>query len=79
MRQCHSFLLGSILLLPVLRASAFYLPGAAPRNFEKGEQVDLFVNALTPMLTGKDETKLVRYLDSLDDDTLTRLYSARNP
>lgn len=79
MKECHSFLLGSILLLPVLSASAFYLPGAAPRNFEKGEQVDLFVNALTPMLTGKDESKLVRYPDGLADVTLTQLYSARNP
>lgn len=71
MKKCHSFLLGSILLLPAVSVSAFYMPGTAPRNFEKGEQVDLFVNALTPMLTGKDESKLVRYLDGLNDVTLT--------
>ncbi|KAI9569682.1 hypothetical protein HD554DRAFT_501848 [Boletus coccyginus] len=58
MKECRSFLLGSILLLPVVGVSAFYLPGAAPRNFEQGEQVDLFVNALTPMLSGKDDSKL---------------------
>lgn len=78
MKDCQSFLLGAILLLPVVSVSAFYLPGAAPRNFEQGEQVDLFVNALTPMLSGKDDSKLVRYLDSLDDVILTRPYSTRN-
>jgi transmembrane 9 superfamily protein 2/4 len=41
-------------------ANAFYLPGAAPHNYAKGERVDLFVNALTPMLPGTDDAKLVR-------------------
>ncbi|KAH0827892.1 hypothetical protein J3R83DRAFT_3521 [Lanmaoa asiatica] len=58
MKEYHGFLLGSMLLLPVVSVGAFYLPGTAPRNFEQGEQVDLFVNALTPMLTGKDDSKL---------------------
>lgn len=79
MKECRSFLLGTILLLPVVGVSAFYLPGAAPRNFEQGEQVDLFVNALTPMLSGKDDSKLVRWLDILCEVTLTRPYSTRNP
>ncbi|KAJ7647298.1 Nonaspanin TM9SF [Roridomyces roridus] len=42
-------------------ARAFYLPGAAPHNFIQGEQVPLYVNALTPMLTahpGKEDAKL---------------------
>lgn len=65
MKERHHFLLGSILLLPVVSVSAFYLPGAAPHNFEQGEGVDLFVNALTPMLSGNGDSKLVRYLDSL--------------
>ncbi|KAJ7072294.1 hypothetical protein C8F01DRAFT_1243356 [Mycena amicta] len=38
--------------------AAFYLPGAAPHNFKKGDQVPLFVNALTPMLTGGGSAKL---------------------
>ena len=38
---------------------AFYLPGAAPRNYKEGEQVDLFVNALTPMLSGAKSAKIV--------------------
>ncbi|KAJ7045553.1 hypothetical protein C8F04DRAFT_1206422 [Mycena alexandri] len=49
------------LLLPLLfaaNARAFYLPGAAPHNFLRGDQVPLFVNALTPMLTGSDDAKL---------------------
>ncbi|TFK44729.1 hypothetical protein BDQ12DRAFT_621072 [Crucibulum laeve] len=48
--------IAGISLLPSL--NAFYLPGAAPRNYVKGEQVDLFVNALTPMLAGNDDSKL---------------------
>ncbi|EIN11685.1 endosomal P24A protein [Punctularia strigosozonata HHB-11173 SS5] len=39
-------------------AHAFYLPGAAPHDYAKGEQVDVLVNALTPMLSGKDDAKL---------------------
>ncbi|KAJ6593937.1 endosomal P24A protein [Mycena capillaripes] len=39
-------------------ARAFYLPGAAPHNFIRGDDVPLFVNALTPMLTGSDDAKL---------------------
>jgi transmembrane 9 superfamily protein 2/4 len=40
--------------------NAFYLPGTAPHNYARGEQVNLFVNALTPMLAGTDDAKLVR-------------------
>jgi transmembrane 9 superfamily protein 2/4 len=46
-------------LLFAATARAFYLPGAAPHDFLKGDQVPLFVNALTPMLTGTDDAKLV--------------------
>ncbi|KAF8199832.1 Nonaspanin TM9SF [Mycena galopus ATCC 62051] len=45
-------------LLFAATARAFYLPGAAPHNFILGEQVPLFVNALTPMLPGSDNAKL---------------------
>jgi transmembrane 9 superfamily member 2/4 len=38
---------------------AFYLPGAAPHDYRVAEKVDLFVNALTPMLSGSDDAKLV--------------------
>jgi len=47
-------------------ASAFYLPGAAPTNYRTGERVEVLVNALTPMLTGKDDLKLV----SMDADCI---------
>ena len=40
-------------------AHAFYLPGAAPHDYRVAEKVDLFVNALTPMLSGSDDAKLV--------------------
>ena len=46
-----------VYILPL--ASAFYLPGAAPTNYRTGERVEVLVNALTPMLTGKDDLKLV--------------------
>ncbi|KAF9049763.1 endosomal P24A protein [Panaeolus papilionaceus] len=46
------------LLLVVSNSNAFYLPGAAPRDYVEGERVDLFVNALTPMLSGTNGAKL---------------------
>jgi transmembrane 9 superfamily member 2/4 len=40
-------------------ANAFYLPGAAPNDYHEGDRVELFVNALTPMLAGSSDAKLV--------------------
>ncbi|KDR75868.1 hypothetical protein GALMADRAFT_68960 [Galerina marginata CBS 339.88] len=42
-----------LFLLPDVRA--FYLPGAAPHNYAKGDNVDLFVNALTPMRSAAND------------------------
>jgi transmembrane 9 superfamily member 2/4 len=47
---------------------AFYLPGAAPHDYREGEKVDLFVNALTPMLSGADDAKLVCTYSTLRAD-----------
>ena len=44
----------------LLRSQAFYLPGAAPHDYHEGEQINLFVNALTPMLAGSEHAKIVR-------------------
>jgi len=65
-RQNH--LLGGALgvLLP-LCANAFYLPGAAPHDYAPGEKVNVFVNALTPMLSGHDDSKLVRSLNNKEE------------
>jgi transmembrane 9 superfamily protein 2/4 len=41
-------------LLYTCLVNGFYLPGAAPRTFKAGERVELFVNALTPMMTNED-------------------------
>ena len=41
------------------RVTAFYLPGAAPHDFQSGERVEVFVNALTPMIGTADNAKLV--------------------
>ena len=41
--------------------NAFYLPGAAPHDYNEGDPVRLFVNALTPMLAGNDNAKIVRH------------------
>jgi transmembrane 9 superfamily member 2/4 len=49
-------LLSSLLLC----ADAFYLPGAAPHDYHQGEEVNLLVNALTPMLAGTDSARIVR-------------------
>ncbi|KAL0955960.1 hypothetical protein HGRIS_002142 [Hohenbuehelia grisea] len=50
--------LGLLGLSCLLSSNAFYLPGAAPRNYHIGDKVELFVNALTPMLSGSDNAKL---------------------
>ncbi len=47
------------LVTSIVPAHAFYLPGAAPHDYRVGEKVELFVNALTPMLPGTDDAKLV--------------------
>ncbi|KIY73067.1 Nonaspanin [Cylindrobasidium torrendii FP15055 ss-10] len=54
----RSTVLAAALLAFVGNVDAFYLPGAAPHNYVDGEKVDLFVNALTPMLSAKDDAKL---------------------
>lgn len=60
MRRRHCSWLNSafVVLLALSPTDAFYLPGTAPHDYKAGEQVDLFVNALTPMLLGKDDSKL---------------------
>jgi len=45
---------------------AFYLPGAAPHDYREGGKVELFVNALTPMLSGSDDAKLVSIVYALN-------------
>ena len=55
----RSRFLAAIWLYLIPTVTAFYLPGAAPRNYFEGEQVDIFVNALTPMLSGSNDAKLV--------------------
>ncbi|CCM01117.1 uncharacterized protein FIBRA_03165 [Fibroporia radiculosa] len=50
-------LLGGVISL-LSTAQAFYLPGAAPHDYTEGEVVELYVNALTPMLGGYDNAKL---------------------
>ena len=51
----------ALLLAGLLSESvnAFYLPGAAPHDFQLGERVELYVNALTPMIGSSDDAKLV--------------------
>ncbi|TYJ56798.1 hypothetical protein B9479_002408 [Cryptococcus floricola] len=40
--------------LPFLASTAaFYLPGTAPRDYQYGDNIDVFVNTLTPMLNSK--------------------------
>jgi transmembrane 9 superfamily protein 2/4 len=50
---------GVLALSLPLSAHAFYLPGTAPHDYLEGDPVDVYVNALTPMLSGNDEAKLV--------------------
>ena len=63
MSPTSHFLSGALLvafLTSSIPVHAFYLPGAAPHDYREGEKVDLFVNALTPMISGTDDAKLVR-------------------
>ena len=67
--------LGCALL--VNNVAGFYLPGAAPHDYQPGERVDLLVNALTPMLANEEHAKLVRPQTTL---TLVAVLTARrNP
>ena len=50
----------------VAPSSAFYLPGAAPHDFVNDEPVDLFVNALTPIMGAGNDSKLVRIPNTHD-------------
>ena len=45
--------LSALLLLE--GASAFYLPGSAPRSFAQGDSVPLLVNALSPQIASKKQ------------------------
>ncbi len=58
-------ILGIAVLALLSTADAFYLPGAAPHDYQSGEKVALLVNALTPMIAGYDNAKLVRRSHSL--------------
>jgi len=63
MLPIHRLVLGSVVAAFVTSTTnAFYLPGAAPRDYRDGEKVELFVNALTPMLASTENAKLVRGL-----------------
>lgn len=53
------YILGYVVASILSCTNAFYLPGSAPHDFKEGEPVNLFVNALTPMLAGNDNAKLV--------------------
>jgi transmembrane 9 superfamily protein 2/4 len=54
----HSLAATILSILLAVPSHAFYLPGAAPRTYVEGEKVDLFVNALTPILSGADDAKV---------------------
>ncbi len=68
----HAMLFHLILgLCCLLSTHAFYLPGVAPTNYKKGEQIPLLVNHLTPSLQHIDaklhqKVKLKTYVYSYD-------------
>jgi hypothetical protein len=61
-----------VLLLPLIatQASAFYLPGAAPRDYEDGEDVELDVNVLKPGLGYESENLVCGHSSSIHARTL---------
>lgn len=61
MKPKHAcYLAGALAASLFPSVDAFYLPGAAPHDYRQGEPVYLYVNALTPMLAGYDNAKIVR-------------------
>lgn len=54
------YLTGALVTNLLSSAGAFYLPGAAPHDYHEGDPVQLYVNALTPMLADYDNAKIVR-------------------
>ncbi|KAG8953524.1 hypothetical protein FRC04_002366 [Tulasnella sp. 424] len=44
-------------------ASAFYLPGAAPKDYALGDQVPVYVNALTPVIAANAKLKSMMNYD----------------
>ncbi|KAI0342185.1 endosomal P24A protein [Trametopsis cervina] len=52
------YLTGAFLSSLLTCANSFYLPGAAPHDYHEGEIVQLYVNALTPMLAGYNNAKI---------------------
>ena len=53
--RIFSFLLLSLPHFLPASVSAFYLPGVAPTDYSYGEKVPLYVNHLTPSLSGQDQ------------------------
>lgn len=56
-RKCAAAL--AVLLTVPSFASAFYLPGAAPRDYQAGERIPVNVNRLNPLMNAID-SKIVR-------------------
>lgn len=56
-RHCAAAL--ALLLTVPSFASAFYLPGAAPKDYQAGERIPVNVNRLNPLMNAID-SKIVR-------------------
>src|ERR1043165_3869552 len=51
MAPSHSFFITCILILIIsTNTFAFYLPGVAPHDYKQGDDVEVHVNSLTPMM-----------------------------
>ncbi|TFY79575.1 hypothetical protein EWM64_g4437 [Hericium alpestre] len=78
MRSAGRLITGSIFSAALFTAGvqAFYLPGAAPHDYKDGEKVDLFVNALTPMLGGADNAKLKSVINCMVYSPRKRIFDS---
>ncbi|KAG9038037.1 hypothetical protein FRB95_002965 [Tulasnella sp. JGI-2019a] len=52
-----------VLALATSSVQAFYLPGAAPKDYAEGEQVPFYVNALTPVIASNAKLKSMMNYD----------------
>jgi len=51
MASSHTFFITCILILIIsTNTFAFYLPGVAPRDYKEGDEVEVHVNSLTPLM-----------------------------
>ncbi|RIA89431.1 hypothetical protein C1645_694367 [Glomus cerebriforme] len=62
MAPSRSFFIICILIITIsANTFAFYLPGVAPRDYKSGDEVEVHVNSLTPMMAAQQLKSVIPY------------------